>query len=398
MGGGGREHALAWRLKQSPLVRGLFASPGNPGIAGLGTCLEAPRSMPAYADLAEANRIDLTVVGPEAPLVAGIVDEFSRRNLKIIGPTQAAARLEGSKLFAKAFLKRAGIPTAKTARSLTEFNYPIVIKADGLAAGKGVIIARDAAEAQTAVARFGPEVLIEEFLEGEEVSFIGLSNGTTVVPFLPTQDHKRLLDGDAGPNTGGMGAYVDRRILSAADTGRIMDQIMLPAVEHMRKDGTPFTGFLYAGLMMTASGPKVLEFNARLGDPETQVLLHNFSGDLAGVLMASANGETPQLQADAESCSACVVLAAAGYPAKVRADDVISGIEKAEETGAMVFHAGTKREGERLVTNGGRILGVTAKGPTLQIAIAEAYRAVDCIHFDGMQFRHDIGAKGLVRW
>ena len=398
VGGGGREHALAWRLKQSSLVTQLFAAPGNPGISTLGTCLPPPSTVSGYADLAEVYRIDLTVVGPEAPLVAGIVDEFARRKLKIIGPTQAAARLEGSKLFAKAFFQRAGIPTAKSADSLTGFNYPVVIKADGLLAGKGVVIARDEAEARRAIARLGPDVLIEEFLEGEEVSFIGLCNNQTVTPFLPTQDHKRLLDGDVGPNTGGMGAYVDRRILSDAQTGQIMDRVMLPALAQMSKERTPFTGFLYAGVMMTDAGPQVLEFNVRLGDPETQALLHNFSGDLAAALMASATGETPHLDADPHSCSACVVLAAEGYPDNVRTGALITGLAEAEATGATVFQAGTRQQACNLVTAGGRVLGVTAKAPTLNGAIANAYRAVECIHSDGMQFRRDIGVKGLARW
>ena len=398
VGGGGREHALAWRLKQSPLVTHLLAAPGNPGISTLGTCLPPQSSVGGYADLAEAYRIDLTVVGPEAPLVAGIVDEFARRNLKIIGPTRAAARLEGSKLFAKAFFERAGIPTARSTPNLQDLGYPLVVKADGLLAGKGVVIARDQAEAQEAIARFGPNVLIEEFLEGEEVSFIALCGNRTVTPFLPTQDHKRLLDGDRGPNTGGMGAYADHCILSDTQIGQIMDRVMLPATEQMSKEGTPFTGFLYAGLMMTSAGPKVLEFNVRLGDPEAQALLHNFSGDLAAALLASVNGETPQLEADLHSCSACVVLAAEGYPENVQTGALITGLPEAEATGATVFQAGTKKQDGHLVTAGGRVLGVTAKAPTLSEAIANAYRAVDCIHFVGMQFRRDIGVKGLARW
>ena len=281
VGGGGREHALAWRLAQSPAVKAIIASPGNPGIAQIGVCIPALESLSGYVDIAEAHSVDLTVVGPEAPLVEGIVDAFRRRGLKIIGPTQAAARLEGSKIFAKDFFRRAGIPTARSSTSSHDFGFPVVIKADGLAAGKGVVIAQNAAEADEALLRLGPHVVVEEFLDGEEVSFIGLCDGNNIFPFQPTQDHKRAYDRDQGPNTGGMGAYLDPKILTPAQSGEIMDRIMLPALRQMRQDGTPFTGFLYAGLMMTADGPKVLEFNVRLGDPEAQVILHSFEGDLA---------------------------------------------------------------------------------------------------------------------
>ena len=398
VGGGGREHALAWRLAQSPLRPELFASPGNPGIARLATCLPAPKYLHSYADLALAHSIDLTVVGPEAPLVAGVVDDFRGRSLKIIGPTRAAARLEGSKLFAKEFFNRAGIPTARSGTHINSFSFPLVIKADGLAAGKGVVIARDLSEAEEALRRLGPEVVMEEYLEGEEVSFIGLSNGREIAPFPPTQDHKRLLEGDLGPNTGGMGAYADGRLLTNAQTGEIMDRIMLPAISQMAKEGNPFTGFLYAGLMMTAEGPKVLEFNVRLGDPETQVLMHGFGGDLAGILDEVARGGLPKLPPPAAEPSVCVVLAASGYPEAPCAGDPIQGIDAAEATGATVFQAGTAQKSERLVTAGGRVLGVTAKGNNLPAAISNAYRAVDKIHFDGAQYRTDIGQRGLRRW
>lgn len=398
IGSGGREHALAWRLALSPQAPELYASPGNPGIARFATCLPAPKYLHSYANLAQAHNIDLTVVGPEAPLVAGIVDDFRALGLHIIGPTQAAALLEGSKIFAKEFFERASIPTA---RSLTSFNdspFPIVIKADGLAAGKGVVIARDYSEAVESVRRFGADVIMEEYLEGEEVSFIGLSNGHEIVPFAPTQDHKRLLDGDLGPNTGGMGAYVDNRILTAAQTGEIMDRIMLPALAQIAKEGSPFTGFLYAGLMMTTDGPKVLEFNVRLGDPETQVLMHGFEGDLAGILDEVARGGLPKLPPPCSEPSVCVVLAASGYPDQPKVGDLIQGIDAAEEMGATVFHSGTAQKGQRVVTAGGRVLGVTAKGDSLSAAISNAYRAVGKVHFDGAQYRTDIGQKGLRRW
>ena len=391
VGGGGREHALAWRLAQSPSVKQIIASPGNPGIAQIALCIPAPENISGYAEIAQVHRVDLTVVGPEGPLVAGIADDFRSRGLRIIGPTRAAAQLEGSKLFAKKFFAIAGIPTARAGESIKEFSFPVVIKADGLAAGKGVVIARDQSEAEQALARLGPNVVIEEFLEGEEVSFIGLSNGDTILPFAPTQDHKRVFDGDQGPNTGGMGAYCDSRILTAQQSGEVMERIMLPAIRQMRKEGTPFTGFLYAGLMMTADGPKVLEFNVRLGDPETQALMHSFEGDLGKFL----NGDDSA--GSWKSPSVCVVLAAQGYPDTPRTGDPISGIPEAESIGATVFQAGTKREGNSLLTSGGRVLGVTAGAETLQAAVDGAYRAVEKIYFDGMHYRRDIGQKRLRR-
>jgi phosphoribosylamine--glycine ligase len=396
IGGGGREHALAWRLAQTPGVE-LYVAPGNTGISKIANVISGVGT-DSCAELAESLGISLTVVGPEAPLVAGIVNQFRSRKLAIVGPTQAAARLEGSKVFAKEFFKRAGIPTAQSANSIGDFGFPVVIKADGLAGGKGVVIAGNRAEAEEAFRRLGPNVVIEEYLEGEEVSFIGLSNGREIVPFLPTQDHKRLYDGDKGPNTGGMGAYVDARILTDAQTGEIMDRIMLPTLAQMNKEGTPFTGFLYAGLMMTAEGPKVLEFNARLGDPETQVLMHSFEGDLAAALEASVHGGKPDLRPKTSACSVCVVAAAQGYPEQPRYGDLITGIEECEATGATVFHAGTTKKAEQLMTSGGRVLGVTAKGETLQTAISNAYRGVEKLSFDGMQYRTDIGQKGLRRW
>lgn len=397
VGGGGREHALAWRLAQSPSVKAIVASPGNPGIAALGQCVAEPATISGYCDLAHAYSIDLTVVGPEAPLVAGIANEFRRRDLKIIGPTAAAARLEGSKRFAKDFFRRTHIPTARSGESLSEFGLPVVIKADGLAAGKGVVVANTASEAEAGLARLGPNVVIEEFLDGEEVSFIGLCTGTSVVPFPPTQDHKRVFDGDQGPNTGGMGAYLDPGILSSAQAGDIMERIMLPAVRQMAKEGTPFTGFLYAGLMMTPDGPKLLEFNVRLGDPEAQTLMHSFRGDLGEVLRDAAGESLPTLNTAPPSVSVCVVAAAEGYPATPHTGDLITGIPDAEATGAVVFQAGTEQAGGQLLTSGGRVLGVTTGGDTLQIAIDRAYAAMAKIHFRGMHYRRDIGRKGLNR-
>lgn len=408
IGGGGREHALAWRLRQAPSVRQVVAMPGNPGMAQLGECFPMPKNVADIPAWAEAEEVDLTVVGPEVPLVAGIVDRFRERGLKIVGPTSAAARLEGSKVFAKQFFERAGIPTARSVQTdneqdalaaLKKFSFPVVVKADGLAAGKGVIIAEDEKTARQAVQQLGPTLVIEEFLQGEEISFIGLSDGRTIVPLAPTQDHKRIFDGDAGPNTGGMGAYCDQRILTPEQTGIVLERIMQPAIRQMATEGTPFTGFLYAGLMMTAEGPKVLEFNVRLGDPETQTLMYSFRGDLGELLLQSVAGGLANVsQLTWSTPSACVVLSSYGYPDMPRTGDSITGIEAAEAAGATVFHAGTKQENGKLVTSGGRVLGVTAGGDTLQFALDKAYEAVSKIHFEGMHYRKDIGQKGLSRW
>ncbi|HMF77610.1 MAG TPA: phosphoribosylamine--glycine ligase [Bryobacteraceae bacterium] len=407
VGGGGREHALAWKLAQSPSVTGIVASPGNPGIAQVATCVPAPVDVSAYVDLALAHGVTLTIVGPEVPLVNGIVDHFRRRGLQIIGPTQAAARLEGSKVFAKEFFKRAGIPTARSVQTsdahealsaIKRFPFPVVIKADGLAAGKGVVIAQNQAEAERAVERLGPSLVIEEFLEGEEVSFIGISDGRHLLPFAPSQDHKRVFDGDQGPNTGGMGAYADPLILTPEQSSEVLERIMLPTLRRMSAEGTPFTGFLYAGLMMTADGPKALEFNVRLGDPETQAILHSFPGDFAKFLYSVVTGGGAASLPVSSGCSVCITLASEGYPGVPRLGDVITGIADAEATGATVFHAGTKLQGDDLVTSGGRVLTVTAGGDTLQAAIDRAYAAAGKIRFNGMHYRRDIGQKGLRRW
>lgn len=406
IGGGGREHAIAWRLAQSPGVE-VIASPGNPGIAAVARCIPAPNSIEAYADLAEHERVQLTVVGPEATLVAGIVDEFHARRLRIVGPTHAAAQLEGSKIFAKQLFGRAGIPTARAVETtsyiealdnIKKFPLPLVVKADGLAAGKGVVIAHTEQEAREAVHILGPRLVLEEFLEGEEVSFIGLSNGEHILPLEASQDHKRVGDGDRGPNTGGMGAYSDGRILSEHEVDLVMDRVMYPAVQQMAFDGTPFQGFLYAGLMMTHEGPKVLEFNVRLGDPEAQALLHRIESGFVEALEFVAGGERVKLRWS-RNPSVCVVLASKGYPEAPLTGDNISGIGQAEKSGAVVFHAGTTTNDRGdLITAGGRVLGVTASGSTLETAIDNAYGAAERISFRGMQFRHDIGAKGLARW
>ena len=394
IGSGGREHAIAWRLSLEG--HEIYGAPGNPGIA------QVARILPTTDYLAAAETIhpDLTMVGPEVPLVAGVVDQFRGRGLAIVGPTQEMAQLEASKIYSKEFMQRLGIPTARfvrteseeaALRALGQFTCPVVVKADGLAAGKGVIIARDRAEAESAVRTLGPRLVIEEFLQGEEVSFIALSDGKNIVALDATQDHKAVGDGDTGPNTGGMGAYCDGRILSAESSQRVMDTVIEPSIR-----ATGFTGFLYAGLMMTADGFKVLEFNVRLGDPETQPLMHRFDGDLAGILMRAATGGLggATLRSKPES-SVCVVLAAAGYPGQVRTGDTIRGID---DCGAQVFQAGTKMGQSGLETAGGRVLGVTASGSNLASAVRNTYAAVERIHFDGMHYRRDIAQKGLKRW
>jgi len=395
IGGGGREHAIAWRLAREGHT--ICAAPGNPGIAQLGKLFP-----PDYLAAARAVEPDLTVVGPEGPLAAGIVDQFRGLGLPIVGPTQEMAQLESSKIYSKQFMQRLGIPTARFVRvesaaagidALTQFDYPVVIKADGLATGKGVIIARDRTTAEGAIHSLGPLLVLEEFLQGEEVSFIVLSDGRSLVAFEPTQDHKAVGDGDTGPNTGGMGAYCDGRILTSRESQRVLETIIEPAIA-----ATGFTGFLYAGLMMTADGPRVLEYNARLGDPETQALMHRLddSTDFGDVLMCAANGTLAgaKLVSKPEP-SVTVVLAAAGYPGKVWTGDAIHGLE---DCGAQVFQAGTKIGPTGLETASGRVLSVTASGADLAGAIANTYAAVAKVHFDGMHYRRDIAQKGLKRW
>lgn len=394
IGGGGREHALAWKLARDG--HSVFAAPGNPGIAAIGTV----RPTTDYLAVADADAIDLTVVGPEAPLVAGVVDQFRAHGRRIFGPDANQARLEGSKIYSKQFMAEAGIPTARFVRvesneaaieALPGFELPVVIKADGLAAGKGVVIAHTREEALEAVSQLGPRLVVEEFLTGEEVSFIALCDGKTALPLEATQDHKAVHDGDQGPNTGGMGAYCDGHLLDQQTIDSILRDVVYPVIER-----TGFTGFLYAGLMLTANGPMVLEFNVRLGDPETQPLMHRIDCDFGEVLADAADRRLSFAKlAWRHEPSVCVVLAAAGYPGKVRTGDVIHGIE---DCGADVFQAGTRSGANGLETAGGRVLGVTGRGLDLQAAIHNAYAAVSNIHFDGMHYRRDIGRKGLRRW
>jgi len=396
IGSGGREHALCWKLAKSSGVD-LFASPGNPGMARVGTCVPGDPF-----DAAVSVDADLTVIGPEALLVAGIVDRLRARGLRVVGPTAEAARLEGSKVYAKEFFRQHGIPTADyevcenadhARMVLGRFGFPVVLKADGLAAGKGVVIAHNQAEAGAALAALQGRLVIEEFLQGDEVSFIALCDGRDILPLEPTQDHKAVFDGDQGPNTGGMGAYSDSAILSAAQSREILERVIQPTVA-----ATRFTGFLYAGLMMTAAGPKVLEFNVRLGDPETQPLMHRMRSEFAPVLMAAAEGRLAGQKLEWRSGpSVCVVLASGGYPGAYETGKEIRGVHEAEAAGATVFQAGTRLLHGRLETAGGRVLGVTASGASLVGAIDAAYAGVAKIEFEGMHYRRDIGRKGLAR-
>jgi phosphoribosylamine--glycine ligase len=398
VGSGGREHALVWRLAKSPNTQ-LFALPGNPGITQLATCIPSTDLSPqTILSAAQFLAADLTVIGPEAPLVAGVVDLFRTAHLPIVGPTSDNARLEGSKIHAKKFFTEHNIPTARfstvdnsaeAATALNEFDYPVVIKADGLAAGKGVVIAQNCTEALAAYECLGPRVVIEEFLTGPEVSFIALTDGKDALPLLPCRDHKRIYDNDQGPNTGGMGAFCDASILTPTQVTQILDSIIRPTIQ-----ATNFTGFLYAGLMMTATGPKLLEYNVRLGDPETQPLMSQMDCDLAQLLYASTQGALAnQTITWQPGASTAVVLAAKGYPATPRLGDLITGIEEAESIGTTVFQAGTKSTPAGTVTNGGRVLAITATGLTTQDAAVKAYSAVRKIHFEGMQYRTDIGCK-----
>ena len=417
VGSGGREHALAWKLAQSKRIQLVMVAPGNGGTALDPRLKNVPISDPAeLADFAQKEGIALTVVGPEAPLAAGIVDLFRERGLKVFGPTRQAAQLESSKDFAKAFMQRHGIPTAKyqtfsdaaaAHRYIDEQGAPIVIKADGLAAGKGVVVAMSLDEAHAAVDmmlsdnRFGDagaRVVIEEFLDGEEASFIVMVDGKNILPLATSQDHKRLLDNDQGPNTGGMGAYSPAPIVTPQLHARVMREIIQPTVQGMAKDGIPYTGFPYAGLMIDAQGnPKTLEFNCRMGDPETQPIMARLKTDFVTVIEHACNGTLDSIELEWDRRTALgVVMAAAGYPDAPRKGDVISGIP-AETTDSMTFHAGSVLDNNELKTSGGRVLCVVGLGDSVKVAQKHAYDAVDQIRFDGMQFRHDIGWRALKR-
>ena len=417
VGSGGREHAMAWKLAHSPRVQKVFVAPGNGGTATEGGVENvALTKIPELIDFCRRENIHLTVVGPEAPLAEGIVDVFRDAGLKIFGPTRAAAQLESSKDFAKSFMQRHGLPTAKhrsfdnagEARAYIESHgAPIVIKADGLAAGKGVVVATSKGEALAAVdsmlteRRFGAagnRVVVEDFLEGEEASFIVMCDGTHVLPLATSQDHKRLRDGDQGPNTGGMGAYSPAPIVTPKIHARVMREIIQPAVQGMAQDGHPYVGFLYAGLMIDSAGnPKTLEFNCRLGDPETQPILIRLKSDLLELIERALDGSLDKAEAEWDRrCALGVVLAAGGYPDEPRKGDRITGLPSPADD-CRVFHAGTRLESGSLVTNGGRVLCVTALGDSLRMARTRAYDAIDKIRFDGMQYRRDIGHRGLKK-
>jgi phosphoribosylamine--glycine ligase len=391
VGSGAREHALAWKLTQAPSVGALHAAPGNPGIARLGHCHPVRADDPeGILALARSVDADLVVVGPEAPLVAGLADELRLAGLSVFGPSAAAARVEGSKSFAKEVLSDAGVPTA---RRLSVARAPCVLKADGLAAGKGVFVCHTDAELAAGLAALSghEDVLVEELLEGEEVSLFALCDGSEAVPLPAAQDFKRAFDGDAGPNTGGMGAYAPVRGLDDGGVEALADLVHRPVLAELARRGAPFVGLLYAGLMVTEAGPRVLEFNCRFGDPETQSVLPLVDGDLAEALAAAAAGEVGFGRlGTAPGAAVTVVLAAGGYPERSDRGTPIEGVEAAEEVGALVFHAGTALHGGGLLTNGGRILAVTGLGPDVRSARAAAYAAADEISFAGMQRRNDI--------
>ena len=397
VGSGGREHALAWKLAQSPALEEVHAAPGNPGIAQLGEChpvraedgeslLELARTLPA----------DLVVIGPEAPLVAGVADQLRRGGVAVFGPSAAAAQIEGSKKFAKDVLRSAAVPTAET---MSVARAPCVVKADGLAAGKGVFVCQKEEELQAAlqaVSALGEQWVIEELLEGEELSLFAIVDGGNIVGLPESRDYSRVGDGDTGPNTGGMGSYSPVPELGAAQVSELIDSIHRPVVEELAARGTPFIGCLYAGLMLTADGPRVLEFNCRFGDPESQVILPRVEGDFVEALAAAAAGDLSEVELGvADTAAVTVVLAAEGYPERRDAGSPIEGVEAAEGEGALVFHAGTAVRDGRLVTSGGRILNVTATGDSLEEARARAYEACERISFPGARYRRDIAEKGV---
>lgn len=417
VGGGGREHAIVWKLAQSPQVEKIYCAPGNPGIAALAQCVDiAADDVPALTTWAREQRPDLTVVGPEKPLALGLADALHDVGLAVFGPSRAAAALESSKAFAKQLMRRCGIPTAAfrtfddAAAALAyvrEAPAPLVVKADGLAAGKGVVVAMTRQEAEHAVRAImeervfgaaGGRVVVEEYLSGEEASVLAFCDGETVVPMLAAQDHKRVDDGDRGPNTGGMGAYAPAPVVTPAIAQQVQEKILLPAVRAMQETGRPYRGVLYAGLMITEAGPRVIEFNVRFGDPETQAVLPLLDGDLAQIMLSCATGRLdPAAVRWRAGSAACVVMTSRGYPGRYDTGVPITGLDAATATGALVFHAGTAQRGGQVVTAGGRVLGVTAVAPDIAAAVQAAYRGVGCIHFDGAHFRRDIAWRALAR-
>jgi phosphoribosylamine--glycine ligase len=419
VGSGGREHAMVWRLRQSPEVEKIWCAPGNGGMDDVAECVAVDAGdVGGLVALAERLKPDLTVVGPEAPLVAGIRNKFECRRMRLVGPSQRDARLEGSKIYAKEFMTRYGIPTPtlygdfespqEAIRALDAVDWPVVIKADGLCAGKGVLVAETRAEAEAFIRRLmqkhelgagGTRILLEHALKGEELSFIVLTDGKAFLPMAPTRDHKRVFDGDRGPNTGGMGAFTMDGMITPKYESVIVKDIVCPTIAGLSEEGIPFTGFLYFGLMLTSSGPMVLEYNCRLGDPETQPIMMRMNFDLAAAFEAVASRRLDRIKpAWKPGASACVVMASGGYPGSFESGKKIMGLDEAAGLpDVTVFHAGTKREGDSIVTAGGRVLGVTATADSLPLATQKAYEAVRKIHFDGAQFRTDIGAKGNLQ-
>jgi phosphoribosylamine--glycine ligase len=418
VGSGGREHALIWKLAQSPEVTALYAAPGNAGMAAQARLIDIPvTDISALADLAQRERIGLTVVGPELPLTLGIVDEFQERGLVIFGATQRAAQIEGSKVFAKDLMKKYGIPTASFAtftaakdalQYLERVGTPIVVKADGLAAGKGVIVCQTESEARSAISSImeerifgeaGSQLILEECLFGEEVSYLALTDGEAILPLASSQDHKRVFDGDQGPNTGGMGAYSPAPIVTPEMEAKILDQVIRPTISAMADEGRAYKGVLYAGLMIQDGQPRVLEFNARFGDPETQPLLMRMESDLLPLLSATIEGTLAKRSIRwREEAAVCVVMASGGYPDSYGKGKPIAGLDRVGRMkDVMAFHAGTALKEGKIVTSGGRVLGVTALGKGIKEAIDRAYQAVDQIHWEGAHYRKDIGYRALQR-
>jgi phosphoribosylamine--glycine ligase len=416
VGGGGREHALIWKITESPLVDNVIAVPGNDAISSIAKCIPASvTDVNNISNLAVRHNADLVVIGPEAPLVAGVADALKTAGIPVFGPTKAAAMLEGSKIFSKEFMRRANIPTAdfsthndieSALQAARLRNGPMVVKADGLAAGKGVVVCDGPKEAEQAIRRMmsdrtfgdaGSRILIEERLVGEEASILAICDGKTCIPLVAAQDHKAAYDNDEGPNTGGMGAYAPAPVVTVDIADKVLNRVLLPTVHQMAEEGSPFVGILYAGIMIVNGNPLVLEFNARFGDPECQPLLMLLDEDIVPLLLSAARGElSPRPLKWHDGATMCVVLASEGYPGRYRTGDVISGLDEAAEiTDVVVFHAGTKKTDKGFVTAGGRVLGVTARGKTLRQAADSAYRAVGCISWQGMHMRKDIGRRAL---
>lgn len=419
IGSGGREHALAWKLAQSPKVEKLLVAPGNPGIGLLDKCecvaLDV-ENLELVADFAQENKIDLTVVGPEAPLVAGLADVFEARGMAVFGPSKAAAQLEGSKAFSKNIMAKYNVPTAffkicdnidDAKAYVEEKGAPIVVKADGLAAGKGVVVAFTKEEALGAIddmmgdhkfGNAGARVVLEEFMDGEEASLLAFTDGKVIVPMIASQDHKRVFDGDKGPNTGGMGTYAPAPVLTPALRKKATEEVLKPMIAAMQAEGTPYKGCLYAGLMVKGDSVKVVEFNCRFGDPETQVVLPLLDSDLAEIMLACATGKLEQVEINwSDKAAVCVVVASGGYPESYEKGKEITGLEAAVEAGAVVFHAGTKLTDGKIVTSGGRVLGVTAVEANIKAARDKAYEAVDKIAFEKAFSRRDIAWRALNR-